>query len=58
MTMTLTKGDGSKTTLQVGSINVLCLPKDSPIQLQGFTEVAEGSCFPPGMLQGNGPCRA
>ena len=42
MIVSRTKDDGSKTTLQAGSINVLCLPKDSPIRPQGFSEVTEG----------------
>ncbi len=42
MAVVRTKDDGSKTTLHIVSYNVLCLPKDSPIQLQGFAEVAEG----------------
>lgn len=46
MTVSRTKDDGSKTTLQIVSYNVLCLPKESPIRPQGFAEVAEGACSP------------
>ena len=52
MTVSRTKDDGSTITLQIVSYNVLCLPKESPIRPQGFSEVAEGACSPPAARPG------
>ena len=54
MTVSRTKDDGSKTTLQIVSYNVLCLPKGSSIRPQGFAEVAEGACSRAAVPPGNG----